>query len=352
MEDKQRDISKSLLSVVVPVYNEEENLRPLHQRLVKIMDSMGCDYEIMLVDDGSSDDSLQVMTELSLEDDHVGFLSFTRNFGHESATSAGLDFAAGDAVVLIDADLQDPPEVIETMVRLWESGKDVVYGRRRRRPNEPRLKRLSSFIFYRLMRRIAEVDLPLDTGDFRLMDQQMVEFFRILREKTRFVRAEVAWLGGNTAEVMYDREPRHAGKTKYNFWKRLKLSLDGIFSFSTFPLRVMSVIGFVIFMLSLAGALTVFIQKIVFGIDIPGYTFLVISVFFLGGSQLLFLGLLGEYLARIYVEAKDRPLYLISSLGGFESRRKNGEGPLPGDGRAGKRPLVVQSEAADSPQTG
>lgn len=331
MEKSPRNVKGSLLSVVAPVYNEEDNLRPLCVRLSSVLVGLGCDYEILLVDDGSTDSSLAVMGELAAADPHVGFISFTRNFGHESATSAGLDFASGDAVVIIDADLQDPPEVITRMVEAWKEGSDVVYGRRARRAKEPALKRASSFLYYRLMRRIAEVDLPLDTGDFRLMDRSIVEFFKRLREKNRFVRAQVAWLTGNTAEVLYNRDPRHAGKTKYDFYARLKLSIDSIVSFSTFPLRLMSVVGLVIFILSLIGALVVFIQKLAFGISIPGYTFLVISLFFLGGTQLLFLGIVGEYMARVYSEVKDRPLYLVASVGGVKERASGGAGTVPGD---------------------
>ncbi|MBU1672465.1 MAG: glycosyltransferase family 2 protein [Actinobacteria bacterium] len=324
MEEPRRDVEKILLSVVAPVYNEEENLEPLHARLTGVLEGLGCQYEVLFVDDGSTDSSLAVMRELAAGDPRVGFISFTRNFGHESATSAGLDFASGDAVVIMDADLQDPPEVIVDMVEAWRNGSDVVYGRRRQRAKEPALKRASSFLYYRLMRRIAEVDLPVDTGDFRLMDRSIVEFFKRLREKNRFVRAQVAWLTSNTAEVLYDRDPRHAGKTKYNFYKRLKLSIDSIVSFSTFPLRLMSVIGLIIFVLSLIGALVVFIQKLAFGIAIPGYTFLVISLFFLGGTQMLFLGIVGEYMARVYSEVKDRPLYLVASVGGIEERKPRG----------------------------
>jgi polyisoprenyl-phosphate glycosyltransferase len=328
MDNSTRDISSSLLSVVVPVYNEEENLEALHERLVGVMQRLGCSYQMIMVDDGSKDRSLEVIKKIAGADANVSFISFTRNFGHESATSAGMDFADGDAVVIIDADLQDPPEVIEEMVRCWESGKDVVYGRRIRRPDEPARKRFSSYVFYRVMKRIAEVDIPLDTGDFRLMDQQMIENFKKLQEKTRFVRAQIAWLGGETGEVLYSREPRHAGKTKYTFRKRLQLSLDGLISFSAFPLHLVGILGLIVFLLSLIAALVVLFQKLVLGIAIPGYAFLVISVFFLGGTQMLLLGVLGEYLARIYVETKARPLYLISSVGGLKKGRGDGTGTL------------------------
>lgn len=327
MSSNLREASRSLLSVVIPVYNEEENLAILQQRLTAVLQPLVRDYELIFIDDGSTDSSLTILQELAEENPHIRFLGFTRNFGHESATTAGLDCASGDAVVIIDADLQDPPDVIEEMIRLWEEGYDVVYGRRSVRKKERWSKRISSYIYYRLLRRIAEVDIPVDTGDFRIMDKRIVDFFRQLRERNRFVRAEIAWLGGNTTEVVYERESRHAGETKYNFWKRLKLSLDGIISFSTAPLHIMSVLGMIIFMLSLVAILVVFVQRVFFSIPVPGYAFLVISLFFLNGVSIFFVGLLGEYLARVYKEVQDRPLYLISSIGGFEVE-KDGEGTL------------------------
>ena len=329
MEKRERCISGSLLSVVVPVYNEESNLAELHRRLVATIKSLGCDYEIIFINDGSTDGSAEVLVELTKKDEHVGFISFTRNFGHESATCAGFDFASGDAVVIIDADLQDPPEVIKEMASRWAEGSDIVYGRRSRRTGESASKRASSFIFYRTMRMIADIDIPLDTGDFRLVDRKMVEYFKQLREKNRFVRAEVAWLGGDTSEVLYDRDPRHSGRTKYNFFKRLKLSMDALLSFSAFPLHMVAIVGFVLFALSLIGVLVVFVQKVAFGINVPGYAFLAISILILSGLQLFCIGVLGEYLARVFVEIKDRPLYLVSAVGGFKKRKKDGEGTLP-----------------------
>lgn len=328
--DGARKASEAYASVVVPVFNEQSNLEPLCERIAAVLEPLVGDYEIILVDDGSTDESLRVMMDLADGDHHVRFLGFTRNFGHESATSAGLDFAAGDMVAIIDADMQDPPEVIRDMIQKWEEGYDVVYGRRRRRQAEPLLKRSSSHIFYRVMRGLSEVEIPVDTGDFRIMDRRMVDYFRMLRERNRFVRAEIAWLGGNTTEVLYDREPRLRGETKYNFTKRLKLSVDGIVSFSATPLHIMSILGLIVFLLSLAAILVVFVQRIFFSIPVPGYAFLVISLFFLNGAEIFFIGLLGEYLARVYREVQDRPLYLISTIGGFETE-EDGRGPHPGD---------------------
>lgn len=319
---------RPFLSVVLPAYNEEENLRPMHERLLPVLERCSSGFEIILVDDGSSDGSLRVMQELRSADDRVKVVSFTRNFGHESATSAGLEFSSGEAVVIIDADLQDPPEVIEEMVERWREGYEVVYGQRRRREKEPVAKKASSYLFYRLLNRVAEMEVPVDTGDFRLMDRGTVDNFLALRERNRFIRMEVAWLGGRSIGVLYDREARLAGKTKYDFSRRLRLAVDGILSFSTLPLRVMSVTGMVIFWLSMVGILVVLIQRMFFNIQVPGYAFLVISLFALNGMQILFLGLLGEYLARVYKEVQDRPLYLVKAALGFENG-KDGKDPLP-----------------------
>jgi dolichol-phosphate mannosyltransferase len=276
------------------------------------------------------DGTRRAVEELHREDKRVRLIGFTRNFGHEMATTAGLDFADGDAVVIIDADLQDPPEVIGEMLSRWEEGYDVVYGRRVERKGEPLGKRLSSRIFYRLMKRLTEVDIPVDTGDFRLMDREVVRRFRLLRERNRFVRAEIAWLGGNAVEVPYQREPRLGGKTKYSTLKRLRLALDGITSFSAAPLRFMSFLGFFMFLVSLAAILVVFVQKVFFGLEVPGYAFLVISLFLLNGTEIFFIGVLGEYLGRMYREVQERPLYLVSTMLGFEGEG-DGESPVRGD---------------------
>lgn len=321
-----RRIEGCLLSIVVPIFNEEENIPLLYERIRGVVDSLSCRYELILIDDGSVDDSLPLLMGLSERDPCVTFVSFTRNFGQYSAISAGLELARGDAVVVIDADLQDPPEAIPEMLERWEEGYDIVYGRRLRRDKEPVTKKASSFLFNRLMHAIADVDFPVDTSDFRLMDSAMVRHLNGLQERERFLRAQVAWLGGRTTEVEYDREPRHAGKTNYTFARRLKLSLVGIMSFSSTPLRIMSLISFFIFMLSVIAALVVFIQRVFFGLQVPGMAFLVIAVCLLGGFQLLFLGLLGEYLSRIYTEVKGRPVYLVSRRS--DSRKEE-------DGRSG-----------------
>lgn len=329
-ERRRRKATESLLTVVVPVFNEEGNILPLYRRLVSVMEPLVGDLEILFVDDGSTDGSRDEIAVLHREDPRVKLVSFTRNFGHEMATSAGLHFARGDAVVIIDADLQDPPEVIPEMLARWEEGYDVVYGRRLERAGEPVLKRASSRLFYRLMRRLTEVDIPADTGDFRLIDRQVVKRFRLLSERNRFVRAEIAWLGGRAVEVPYRREPRLEGRTKYSSWKRLRLALDGITSFSSVPLHIMSLMGFVMLFISMVAILVVFVQKIFFGIPVPGYAFLVISLFLLNGVEIFFIGLLGEYVGRMYREVQERPLYLVAETMGIQEA-EGGEGALSRD---------------------
>ncbi len=327
--EKERKAAQALLSVVVPMYNEEENVRPLYRRLKAAVEPLVGDYEVIFVDDGSRDGSRAAVEELHRKDGRVRLISFTRNFGHEMATTAGLDFASGDAVVIIDADLQDPPEVIREMLARWEEGYDVVYGRRVAREGEPLGKRMSSRLFYRVMRGLTDVEIPVDTGDFRLMDGKMVQRFRELRERNRFVRAEIAWLGGNTIDVPYQREARFKGETKYSPAKRLRLAIDGITSFSAVPLHIMSILGAVMFLVSLAAILVVFVQKVFFRLEVPGYAFLVISLFLLNGTEIFFIGVLGEYLGRMYREVQGRPLYLIGEMLGFGE--EDGETPLPGD---------------------
>jgi dolichol-phosphate mannosyltransferase len=304
------------LSVCVPAYNEEENLETLHARLVSVLEALTGDFEIVFVDDGSGDRSLAIMRELSARDARVRYVSFSRNFGHEIATSAALDVACGDAVVLIDADLQDPPEVIPALVDRWKQGAQVVYGRRRRREVETWFKRATSYVFYRLLNRLTDVPIPPDTGDFRLMDRRVVEALRRFKENPRFMRGLVSWVGFRQDAVLYDRHRRHAGRTKYNLIKLMRLSWEAICSFSLVPLRVMTWVGAIVTVLSLAKAAHVAGQKIIWGIDIPGYALVACGIFFLGGVQLVLLGVLAQYVGQIYRFTQDRPLYIVAEHGG------------------------------------
>ena len=349
------------VSVVIPLLNEEGNLRELHRRLVELFRRLDSAYEILFVDDGSTDGSPQVLRELAAADGKVVVLRLSRNFGHEAATTAGMDAATGDAVVLMDADLQDPPEVIEQMVRAWQGtaagdggaggngagggacaggvaitdvtpgaptsstrGADIVYTVRRHREGESTFKRSTSWLFYRLLRVVSDVDIPMDSGDFRLMDRKVVDALKQCREQDRFVRGLVAWTGFRCASVIYDRPPRHSGRTKYNPLKLLLLSIDAAIGFSIKPLRVATGVGFVVTLLSLALAGVVVVQKIVWGIPIQGYALLASGMFFLGGVQMLMLGVMGEYLGRVYRQAQGRPLYLVAETIGSTSAGTNG----------------------------
>lgn len=311
-------MNEKTYSIVVPVFNEEKNLNELHARLVRVLLPLGSEFEIIFIDDGSTDGSLQKIEDLRRNDPRVKYLSFSRNFGHEAASTAGLDHALGHAVILMDADLQDPPEAIPDMIARWKEGYDVVYACRRSRAGESLSRRLTSFLFYRLIDRLTNVTIPVDTGDFRLLDQRVVKDFRRCRERNRFVRGLVSWVGYRQIGVSFDREPRRAGKSKYDVVKRIILSFDAITGYSIVPLRLALILGFFVVTMSLIGGLAVIIQKLFLGLPIPGYAFLVVSMFFLGGSQLFLLGVVGEYVGKMYIEIQRRPLYLVKKKEGWK----------------------------------
>lgn len=301
----------SRIVVVVPVYNEEPNLALLHERLAKVAATSSDEYSFVFVDDGSRDRSLEVLRELAPRDARVRYLSFTRNFGHEMATTAGIDAAEGDAVVLIDADLQDPPEVIPALVAKWREGFEVVYARRLHRKGESAVKRARSWLFYRFINAMSDFSIPPDTGDFRLMDRRVVEAFRRCRERNRFVRGLVAWAGFRQAAVDYEREPRHAGRTKYGFFKLLHLAFDAISGFSSVPLRLAVYFGFVVCAASVVMAAVIVVQKLAWGIPVQGYALLATGFFFLSGVQIFIMGVVGAYVGRVYRQVQERPLYLV-----------------------------------------
>lgn len=298
------------LSVIVPAYNEEANVRPLYDRLMPVLESISPEYEILFIDDGSTDGTLAAIEDLTRHDSSVGFVTFSRNFGHEIASTAGLDRANGDAVVLIDADLQDPPELIEAMVDRWRDGVEVVYAQRRRRARESVFKRFTAWCFYRLIRLLSSVDIPPDTGDFRLMDRRVVEAVRRCREVPRFVRGLVAWVGFRQEPVLYDRDPRHEGETKYGFGKLVRLSLEAILGFSLVPLRLMIWLGLGIVTMSVVLVVIVAIEKFVAPAN-QGYAFLATGIFFLGGVQLTMLGVIAHYLGHVFERSQARPLYVV-----------------------------------------
>ncbi len=306
--------SRSSLCIVVPAFNESEGLRDFHARLTKVLDRLDLASSILYVDDGSRDDTWQVMRALAQADSRVAVLRLSRNFGKELAMTAGLDHVDADAAVIIDADLQDPPELIPTFIQHWREGCDVVYGTRASRAGETGFKKLSAAGFYRLMERLAEVSIPRDTGDFRLLSRRALDALRRVRERQRFMKGLFAWLGFRQQSVVYDRDPRHAGRTKWNYWRLWNFALEGITSFSTAPLRAATYVGLAAALFAFLFGLWVLGKALFFGDAVQGYPSLMVVVLFLGGVQLMALGVMGEYLGRLYVEAKQRPLYLIDEF--------------------------------------
>ncbi|WP_054693448.1 glycosyltransferase family 2 protein [Syntrophomonas palmitatica] len=301
----------SLYSVIIPVYNEEAVIRESYRRLKAVMDTLAEPYELIFINDGSQDKTAQIIEALARKDQSIRLLSFSRNFGHQIAITAGMDYARGQAVIIIDADLQDPPEIIPAMIAKWREGYEVVYGRRLQRKGETRFKKWSARVFYRTLRALTEVDIPLDTGDFRLMDQKVVEAMRTMREKNRFVRGLVSWVGFRQTAVDYVREERFAGESKYPLKKMLCLSIDGITSFSYKPLKLAAYLGFIVSCASFIYLLISLAQKIFTDSAAAGWTSLIACILLLNGVILLMLGIIGEYIGRIFEESKNRPLYIL-----------------------------------------
>jgi dolichol-phosphate mannosyltransferase len=309
-----------LVSVVVPVFNESEGIEAFYARATSALGAIGgCDYELLFVDDGSRDDSYRKLVRFSASDPRVRLIKFSRNFGHQIAITAGIDYARGDCVVVIDADLQDPPEVIARMVDKWREGHDVVYGLRADRAGEGRVKLVTAALFYRLLKRLTRIDIPVDVGDFRLMSRRATDQLKQLREKDRFVRGLVTWIGFRQTGVPYHRDKRYAGETKYTYGKMIKFALDGITSFSTVPLKLATWLGYAASAFAFLYLLSVFVQKAI-GITVEGWATVMVAMLFLGGVQLVCLGIIGEYLGRVFNELKPRPIYVIEELmGPFEA---------------------------------
>lgn len=303
-------------SVVVPVYNEEEVLTEFYQRLRTVLDALGDPAEVVFVNDGSTDRSLALLKGLHVDDQRVRILSLSRNFGHQAAITAGLAHASGEMVALLDADLQDPPELLPELFRTLGEGWDVAYGVRRER-KEGVAKRLAYSVFYRLLRRLSDVHMPLDSGDFGAMRRRVVDHLNALPESDRFIRGLRAWLGFRQTGLPYERDRRYAGTPKYTFLKLLKLSVDGLIAFSYAPLRALVAVGLVISGLSFLGILVV-LYRYAFTAYVPGYTSLAVLILFIGGIQLLTLGMIGEYIGRIANQVKARPLYVVDERTGFD----------------------------------
>lgn len=299
------------LSIVVPLYCEESNIDYLFERLETVAADLGVTYEIVCVDDGSKDSTLLRLIGHHHRNPAIKVVALTRNFGKELALTAGLDHSQGQAVVPIDADLQDPPECIGALMEKWREGYDVVYAKRNNREGETWFKTFSARGFYRVIGRMSQVPIPQDTGDFRLMDRRVVDALKQLPERTRFMKGLFAWVGHKQTFITYDRDPRHSGNTKWNYWKLWNFAIDGIVSFSSTPLRVWSYLGLGISAISFVYASFLVIRTLILGIDLPGYASLMVAILFLGGIQLVSLGIIGEYLGRVYEEVKQRPLYLV-----------------------------------------
>ncbi len=300
-----------ILSVVVPAFNEAEVLTCFHDRLSAVLQDVLLSAEIVYVNDGSSDATLDVMRTLAANDGRVAIVNLSRNFGKEIALTAGLDHAQGDAVVVIDADLQDPPELIHELIRRWREGYDVVYAKRIARDGESGLKKLTAFAFYRVIQRVSRVHIPQDTGDFRLLSRRAIVALGKLREQHRFMKGLFTWIGYPQVAVPYRREPRYAGETKWNYWRLWNFALEGITSFTTAPLRTATYLGLVIALAAFAYAAFIIYKTLAFGDPVRGYPSLMVVLLFLGGVQLISIGILGEYIGRMFDETKNRPLYLV-----------------------------------------
>ncbi|EPF19362.1 MAG: glycosyltransferase [Microcystis aeruginosa Ma_MB_F_20061100_S19] len=306
-------------SLIIPIYNEEETIPELYRRVSDVMDSLDDSVELILINDGSRDRSLNLMRELQERDARVCYISFARNFGHQAAVTAGLNFARGQVIVVLDADLQDPPELIPKMIESWQAGYHVVYAQRTKRKKESWFKRLTAYVFYRLLRQLADVDIPADTGDFCLMDRQVVDVLNSMPERNRYIRGLRAWIGFRQTAVKFERDPRFAGEVKYTFKKSLALAVNSLVSFSKIPLRISTYLGLFSALIALLMALLVLYWRLQQpDSPVTGLATILIAVFFLGSVQLISIGILGEYVGRIYEEVKGRPAYTIAEIAGLE----------------------------------
>lgn len=308
-------------SFVIPVHNEEQNLPELVRRLGAVGDRLDAPVEFILIDDGSRDRTLSLLREIHQRDPRFCYLSFARNFGHQLAVTAGLNHARGEVITVMDGDLQDPPELVLDMIEQWRAGYQVVYAQRTKRHQEHWLKRFYAYMFYRILQRLANVDIPTDTGDFCLMDRRVLDVLNAMPERNRYLRGLRAWIGFKQTAVQFERHSRFAGDRQYTFRKSLSLALNGLFSFSRVPLRLATYTGILAALLSLIMAVLVFYWRVFeVGNPLTGYATILIAVFFFGAVQLVSIGILGEYIGRIYEEVKGRPLYVLAEVGGLSGK--------------------------------
>ncbi len=312
-----------ILTVVVPAYNEQDVLREFHRRVTEVVRNLPLEYEIVYVNDGSSDNTLDILAELRMADRHVAVVDLSRNFGKEIALSAGLDHARGDAVVVIDADLQDPPELIPELVKTWREGYDVVYATRSAREGESLMKKATAHLFYRAIQGVSRFKIPQDTGDFRLLSRRAVNALKQFREQHRFMKGLFAWIGYPQKSVFYRRDPRFAGETKWNYWKLWNFAIEGITSFTIAPLKIATYLGLIVALGAFTYGAFIIVRTLLFGNPVAGYPSLMVVILFLGGVQLVALGVIGEYLGRMFDETKGRPLYLVNAFHdtGFDQGR-------------------------------
>lgn len=325
LENGGEESRKMKLSVIIPFYNEDVVLEEFYQRLSAVFEQNDLNGEFLFVNDGSEDNSLRLLNRLREKDGRISIIDLSRNFGKEIAMTAGLDHAKGDAVILIDADLQDPPELIPDLINEWHKGYDVVYAQRTERGGESLVKKITSHSFYRLMQHVGHVKIPRDTGDFRLLSRRAVEALNKLRERNRFMKGLYTWIGYPQKAVPYKRDPRFAGETKWNYWRLWNFALDGVTSFSTTPLKAATYLGLLTALGAFLYASFVLVKALVFGDDVPGFPTLMIVILFLGGVQLIALGIIGEYLGRAFDESKYRPLYLLKGYDPSELAQEESE---------------------------
>jgi len=299
------------LSVIIPVYNEYANIQLLFERLDKVISQLSSDIEYIFVNDGSSDQSIALIKELSLKNNSIRYIDFARNFGHQVAVTAGLERCTGKAAIIIDADLQDPPELITDLYKKWNEGYEVVYAKRRAREGEGFMKKVTAKLFYRILKKITSINIPVDTGDFRLIDRKIIDVLKSMPEQQKFLRGQISWIGFRQTYVEYDRDPRYAGKTGYTYKKMIRFALDGITSFSNLPLKFATITGFLVSGLTFLMILYALYSRFISKNYVPGWTSLMLAVLFIGGVQLISIGIIGEYISRLSANIRNRPLYIV-----------------------------------------
>ncbi len=310
-------MNEKTISIAVPCYNEESNVPEFYNEILKIFTGINYGLEIVFVNDGSKDNTLGVLVSLNSKDNRVKVVNLSRNFGKEIALAAAIDYCTGEAVIPMDVDLQDPPSILVELIKKWEEGFDVVYATRRKRNGEGLFKKFTAFVFYRLINSMSRIEIPKDTGDFRLMDRKVINALKKIKEYHRFMKGLFTWVGFRQTQIMYDRPARFTGKTKFNFWKLFNLAIEGVTSFSVAPLRIATIMGLLVSLSAFIYAFFIILDTLIYGNSVPGYPSLIVLILFLGGGQLLSIGIIGEYVGRIFDETKNRPLYFVKEEFGF-----------------------------------